>query len=81
MRKFLTTIKQFGRKSPSVGLLKGDVDKLIEEKPSWFYMHGTGHWLGMDVHDVGAYRIEDKDRPLKHGMVLTIEPGLYISTR
>ena len=63
-----------------LGLLKGDVDKLIEEKAFLgFYMHGTGHWLGMDVHDVGAYRIEDKDRPLKHGMVLTIEPGLYIS--
>ena len=42
-------------------------------------MHGTGHWLGMDVHDVGAYRIDDKARPLKSGMVLTIEPGLYIS--
>ena len=42
-----------------------------------FYMHGTGHWLGMDVHDVGAYRVERRSRPLEPGMVLTVEPGLY----
>ena len=42
-----------------------------------FYMHGTGHWLGMDVHDVGDYRIDRKSRILEPGMVLTVEPGLY----
>src|SRR6185295_15053790 len=40
-------------------------------------MHGTGHWLGMDVHDVGDYRIDRKSRVLEPGMVLTVEPGLY----
>ena len=42
-----------------------------------FYMHGTGHWLGMDVHDVGDYRIDRASRVLEPGMVLTVEPGLY----
>ena len=42
-----------------------------------FYMHGTGHWLGMDVHDVGAYRVRRRSRPLEPGMVVTVEPGLY----
>jgi len=42
-----------------------------------FYMHGTGHWLGMDVHDVGDYRIQRQARVLEPGMVLTVEPGLY----
>src|SRR2546430_2801070 len=42
-----------------------------------FYMHGTGHWLGMDVHDVGDYRIDRKSRVLEPGMVLTVQPGLY----
>jgi Xaa-Pro aminopeptidase len=42
-----------------------------------FYMHGTGHWLGMDVHDVGAYRLQRQSRVLEPGMVLTVEPGLY----
>jgi Xaa-Pro aminopeptidase len=41
-------------------------------------MHGTGHWLGMDVHDVGDYRIQGQSRRLEPGMVLTVEPGLYI---
>ena len=45
-----------------------------------FYMHGFGHWLGIDVHDVGSYgNGEKRDRPFKPGMVLTIEPGIYIS--
>ncbi len=42
-------------------------------------MHGLGHWLGLDVHDVGEYKQDEKDRPFEPGMVLTIEPGLYIS--
>jgi Xaa-Pro aminopeptidase len=44
-----------------------------------FYMHRTSHWLGMDVHDVGVYRIDDQSRRLEPGMVLTIEPGLYVA--
>jgi len=43
-----------------------------------FYMHGTGHWLGMDVHDVGDYRIDRASRVLEPGMVFTVEPGLYV---
>jgi Xaa-Pro aminopeptidase len=63
-----------------LGLLKGRVPQLIKsEAYKKFYMHRTGHWLGMDVHDVGDYKIGDAWRVLEPGMVLTIEPGLYIS--
>lgn len=62
-----------------LGILKGEVEKLIEEKAyRQFYMHGLGHWLGLDVHDVGNYGTE-RDRLLEIGMVLTVEPGLYIA--
>ncbi len=62
-----------------LGLLKGNVNTLIRnEKYKKFFMHGTGHWLGMDVHDVGDYKIDGHWRQLEPGMVLTIEPGLYI---
>ena len=62
-----------------LGLLKGQPAKLVrEEKYKKFFMHGTGHWLGMDVHDVGDYKIDGHWRQLEPGMVLTIEPGLYI---
>jgi Xaa-Pro aminopeptidase len=62
-----------------LGLLKGSVDECLEKETfKTFFMHGTGHWLGMDVHDAGAYKIQDDWRPLQPGMVLTIEPGLYI---
>jgi Xaa-Pro aminopeptidase len=62
-----------------LGLLKGKVAKLIkDEKYKQFYMHRIGHWLGMDVHDVGDYKIKDEWRLLEPGMVLTVEPGLYI---
>jgi Xaa-Pro aminopeptidase len=64
-----------------LGLLVGEVDKLIEDESyKVFYMHRIGHWLGMDVHDVGDYKIDDEWRVLEPGMVLTIEPGLYIPT-
>ena len=64
----------------NLGLLSGDVDDLIaEEKFKKYYMHGTSHWLGLDVHDVGAYYVDGESRELKNGMVLTIEPGLYIA--
>lgn len=63
-----------------LGLLKGDKKDLISKKAySDFYMHSSGHWLGLDVHDVGNYKVNDAYRPLEPGMVLTVEPGLYIS--
>jgi Xaa-Pro aminopeptidase len=63
----------------SLGLLKGKVKKLIkDEEYKQFYMHRTGHWLGMDVHDVGEYKVDQEWRLLEPGMVLTVEPGLYI---
>jgi Xaa-Pro aminopeptidase len=64
-----------------LGLLTGDRRKIVDEqlyKP--FYMHRTSHWLGMDVHDVGFYYRARKPRPLEAGMVLTVEPGIYIAT-
>ena len=63
-----------------VGLLSGSVDEIVEtERYRDFYMHGTGHWLGIDVHDVGRYR-DPSDEPirLEPGMVTTIEPGIYV---
>lgn len=63
-----------------LGLLQGSVDELIAgEAFRQFYMHGTGHWLGMDVHDVGNYKINHEWRPYEPGMVVTVEPGLYIA--
>jgi Xaa-Pro aminopeptidase len=61
----------------------GSLDEAIASRAyAQFYMHGTGHWLGMDVHDVGAYRdvsAPDKpSRPLLAGMALTVEPGIYV---
>jgi Xaa-Pro aminopeptidase len=62
----------------SLGILQGDVDQLMADKAYRpYYMHRTSHWLGMDVHDVGAYTRKGQPRPLEPGMVLTIEPGLY----
>jgi Xaa-Pro aminopeptidase len=62
-----------------LGLLHGEVDGLIESNAySRFYMHRTGHWLGMDVHDAGEYKLKGEWRPLVPGMTLTVEPGLYI---
>ncbi|MGF1521121.1 MAG: aminopeptidase P N-terminal domain-containing protein [Leptolyngbyaceae cyanobacterium] len=64
-----------------LGLLTGDVDKLIEEKKHQaFFMHGTGHFLGLDVHDSGILRNPDKTwKPFATGNVVTVEPGIYIS--
>ncbi len=62
-----------------LGILKGEIDKLIEEeKYKPFYMHRTGHWLGLDVHDVGVYQHGESAQILQPGQVLTVEPGLYI---
>jgi Xaa-Pro aminopeptidase len=60
-------------------LCQGTVDGVLESGSyKKFYMHRTGHWLGMDVHDVGDYKINEQWRPLESGMVLTVEPGCYI---
>jgi Xaa-Pro aminopeptidase len=62
-----------------LGLLRGEPKQLIESGAyKRFYMHRTSHWLGLDVHDVGAYAVAGAPRPLEPGMVLTIEPGLYV---
>lgn len=64
----------------ALGLLKGDPDKLIEEKKhEQFYMHGLGHMLGIDVHDVGRYYYGTESRALEPGVVMTVEPGIYVS--
>lgn len=62
-----------------LGILSGKLSKLIKDeafKP--YYMHRTGHWIGMDVHDVGRYKVDGGWRKLEPGMVLTVEPGLYL---
>ncbi|MCO4322716.1 Xaa-Pro aminopeptidase [Aliidiomarina quisquiliarum] len=62
-----------------LGILVGDTDTLIKNlafRP--YFMHGLGHWLGLDVHDMGNYQVNGKPRPLEPGMVLTVEPGIYI---
>ncbi|MGH8709909.1 MAG: aminopeptidase P N-terminal domain-containing protein [Burkholderiales bacterium] len=62
-----------------LGLCKGSLDKVLESGDyKRFYMHRTGHWLGLDVHDAGDYKREGKWRELKTGMVLTVEPGCYV---
>ncbi len=63
-----------------LGILKGRLDELIAKEAYFpFYMHKSGHWLGLDVHDVGRYKVNGKWRTLQPGMVLTVEPGIYIS--
>jgi Xaa-Pro aminopeptidase len=65
-----------------LGLLAGEPDGVIERGDyRHLYMHRTGHWLGLDVHDVGAYRLGEHPVALETGMVLTVEPGLYVSDR
>ena len=62
-----------------LGLVKGSAEEVIEKATyRRFYMHRTSHWLGMEVHDVGLYRVKGESRKLEPGMVLTVEPGLYI---
>jgi len=64
----------------NLGILKGSIDELIKEKAYLkFYMHSSGHWLGLDVHDTGSYQIKGLATSLVENMVFTIEPGLYIS--
>lgn len=62
-----------------VGLLQGTLAQVLKEHSyRRYYMHKTGHWLGLDVHDVGDYRVHDQSRLLEAGMVLTVEPGIYV---
>jgi Xaa-Pro aminopeptidase len=62
-----------------LGLLQGSLDGALESLSyKQFYMHNTGHWMGLDVHDVGAYKIQGEWRKLEAGMVMTVEPGFYI---
>jgi Xaa-Pro aminopeptidase len=73
-------VKVLTRGLVKLGLLKGRTPTLVKEHAyRKFYMHRTGHWLGMDVHDVGDYKVGDAWRVLEPGMVLTVEPGLYIA--
>ena len=63
-----------------IGFLKDTKEKILEEKLyNKFYMHGSGHWLGLDVHDVGSRKIGDKIRTFEPGMIVTVEPGIYIA--
>lgn len=63
-----------------LGLLEGDAEEIIkEEKYKSFYMHKTGHWLGLDVHDVADYKLDGEWRTLEPDMVLTVEPGIYVT--
>lgn len=73
------SVHRIARGLVDLGLIEGPVNVAIEEnryKP--FFMHKTSHYLGMDVHDVGAYFVNGKPRPLEPGMVITVEPGIYI---
>jgi Xaa-Pro aminopeptidase len=73
-------VKVLTRGLVKLGLLKGRPATLIRDQAyRQFYMHRTGHWLGMDVHDVGDYKVGEEWRVLEPGMVLTVEPGLYIA--
>ncbi len=73
-------VKVITRGLKKIGLLDGTLPKLIRDGAyREFYMHRTGHWIGMDVHDVGDYKIADEWRVLENGMVTTVEPGIYIS--
>ena len=74
------TVKVITKGLVELGLLKGTVSQLIKKQAyKDFYMHRAGHWLGMDVHDVGDYKVGNKWRVLEEGMVMTVEPGIYIA--
>jgi Xaa-Pro aminopeptidase len=63
-----------------LGLVAGSRSEVVEKETyKKFFMHRTGHWLGMDVHDVGRYKVQDDWRKLEPGMVFTVEPGIYIA--
>jgi Xaa-Pro aminopeptidase len=63
-----------------LGLLTGDPHEAIEkESYKRYYMHSTGHWLGLDVHDAGVYNRDGDSRAMDLGIVTTVEPGIYVS--
>jgi len=75
-----TVFKIFAEGLHALGILKDPVEKILKENQIFqFYMHNSGHWLGLDTHDVGVYKVNGDWRPLEANMVLTIEPGLYLS--
>lgn len=64
-----------------IGLLRGEKEKIIQDKVyEKFYMHSSGHWLGLDVHDVGQRKFNEQPRPFEPGMIVTVEPGIYVSS-
>jgi Xaa-Pro aminopeptidase len=74
------TVRVITQGLADLGLLDGEVNELIEtEAYRAFYMHRAGHWLGMDVHDVGDYKVGGAWRVLEEGMVMTVEPGIYVA--
>jgi len=75
-----TIIQEITQGLVDLKILKGDVKTLIEEEAhKEFYMHNAGHWIGLDVHDVGRYKVNDQWREFEPGMVMTVEPGIYIN--
>jgi len=75
-----TTVRVITEGLVDLGLLRGRVEDLIASNAyTRFYMHRAGHWLGMDVHDVGDYKVEGEWRTLEPGMVMTVEPGIYVA--
>lgn len=73
-------VKVITRGLKKLGLLDGTLPRLIKDEAyRRFFMHRTGHWIGMDVHDVGDYKVGDQWRELEPGMVTTVEPGIYIA--
>jgi len=74
------TSERLARGLIGLGLVAGELETVLaEERCKRFFMHKTGHWLGLDVHDCGAYTLEDGPRALEAGMVTTVEPGLYVA--
>lgn len=73
------TVQVIARGLSDLGLLQGSLEDIIEQESyRKYYMHRAGHWLGLDVHDVGDYKVADQWRELEAGMVMTVEPGIYI---
>jgi Xaa-Pro aminopeptidase len=78
----MTAVKVLTKGMVKLGILKGRPAQLIKDGAyRQFYMHRTGHWLGLDVHDVGDYKVADEWRLFEPGMVLTVEPGIYIPNK